>query len=172
MTGSIDHSTSPDHEQLVAYLDGELTPDEAQHVERRLGQDESFRQLLRSLQEAWDLLDELPQPTLDDSFTQTTVEMVAVRMAEDVRTEQHHWQRRRWTRRGLQVAGVALSLVLGFSAMRYVQNRSNRELLQDLPVIEHVDLYAEVDDLAFLETLVDAEVFTEIAEEEPTSEIP
>ena len=114
MTGSLDHSTSSDHEQLVAYLDGELSPEEAQQVERRLSQDEAFRQLLRSLQEAWDLLDELPQPTLDEGFTQTTVEMVAVRMSEDVKAEQHQWRRRLGIRLAAQAAAVASSLLLGF----------------------------------------------------------
>ncbi len=172
MSGSLDHSVTSDHEQLVAYLDGELPPEEAQQVERRLSQDEAFRRLLRSLQEAWDILDELPQPTLDDGFTQTTVEMVAVRMSADVQAEQQQWLRRRGIRRGLQVAGVAASLLLGFWGVRYLQNASNRELLRDLPVIERVDQYSEVDNLAFLESLMEDGIFTDPTNEDQPSELP
>ena len=172
MTGSLDHSTSSDHEQLVAYLDGELTPEEAQQVERRLSQDESFRQLLRSLQEAWDLLDELPQPTLDDGFTQTTVEMVAVRMSEDVKAEQSLSRRRQGIRRVAQAAVVAASLAGGFWGVRSLQDKADRALLRDLSVIQHVDLYTEVDDLAFLESLASEGLFTETLNEETPSELP
>ena len=38
--------------------------------------------------------------------------------------------------------------------MRYLQNGADRELVRDLPVIERVDLYSEIDDLAFLESLM------------------
>jgi anti-sigma factor RsiW len=171
MTGSLNHSTSTDHEQLVAYLDGELTPHEAQQVERRLSQDDAFRQLLRGLQEAWDLLDELPQPTLDDGFTQTTVEMVAVRMFEDVEDEQSRWWRRRRIGRLVRAGTVALSLMLGFWGVRYLQHEPDRQLLQDLSVIQYVDLYAEVDNLDFLERLAAEGLFTGALDEEPTSEV-
>jgi anti-sigma factor RsiW len=170
MTGSLNHSTSSDHEQLVAYLDGELTPEESQQVERRLSQDEAFRQLLRGLQEAWDLLDELPQPTLGDAFTRTTVEMVAVRMSEDVVAEQNRWRRRRWVGHGARVAAVAMSLLVGFWGLRYLQTSEDRELLRDLSVIQNVYLYEDIEDVEFLESLAAADVFPP-APEEVTSEV-
>jgi anti-sigma factor RsiW len=170
MTGSINHSTSADHEQLVAYLDGELSPEEAQKVERRLSQDESFRQLLRGLQEAWDMLDELPQPTLDDAFTRTTVEMVAVRVSEDVKKEQARWQRWRHVRRIAQLATISLSLLAAFWGLRYLQSRPDRELLEDLSVIQNVDFYKDVDNLEFLERLAAEGTFTGSLDEEANRE--
>jgi anti-sigma factor RsiW len=172
MTGSTEPSTTTDQEQLVAYLDGELSHEEAQQVERRLSQDEGFRQLLRSLQQTWDLLDELPQPTLDDGFTQTTVEMVAVRMNEDVAADERRQQRWRRYRRVAQLAAVAAGLLLGFWGVRYLLGRADRELLSDLPVIERVDLYDKIDDLAFLESLSKAGMFTETDNEESPGEQP
>jgi anti-sigma factor RsiW len=171
MNGSLD-STSSDQEQLVAYLDGELAPDEALQVERRLSRDETFRQLLRGLQEAWDLLDELPQPTIDEDFTQTTVEMVAVTMAEEVHRQQDRWRERKTIKRVAQAAVVAASVGLGFWCVRYLQEQSDREILRDLPVIEHVNQYAEVDDLSFLEKMLDEGIFAESVDEDQVSEIP
>ena len=46
-------------EELVSYLDGELSPDAAKQVERRLAEDPSYRARLTQLQRAWDLLDSL-----------------------------------------------------------------------------------------------------------------
>jgi anti-sigma-K factor RskA len=170
MTGSLNHSTSADHELLVAYLDGELSPEEAQRVERRLGHDESFRRLLRSLQEAWDLLDELPQPTLDDAFTRTTVEMVAVRTSQEIQKQEARWHRRRWIQRGLQCATIGLSLLLGYWGLRHIQSRDDRELLEDLPVIQNVDLYRDIDNLEFLERLAAEGLFTGSLDEESDRE--
>jgi negative regulator of sigma E activity len=172
MSGSLDHSTSADHEQLVAYLDGELTPAEAQQVERRLSRDEGFRQLLKGLQEAWDMLDELPQPTVDDSFTQTTVEMVAVRMSDEVGRDQQRMRHRKWLGYAMQGTLVAASLVLGFWGVRHWQKQSDLELLRDLSVIEHVDLYNQLVDLAFLENLAATDVFPEPVNEDQPSETP
>jgi negative regulator of sigma E activity len=127
---------------------------------------------LRSLQQTWDLLDELPQPTLDDGFTQTTVEMVAVRMHQDVEAGERRRQRRQRFRRAGQSAAVAAGLLVGFWGVRYMQGRADRELLRDLPVIERVDLYDKVDDLAFLESLSNAGMFAETENEESPGEQP
>jgi anti-sigma factor RsiW len=161
MTGPTDRSITPDHELLVAYLDGELDSDQAQQVERRLSQDEDFRQLLRGLQETWDLLDELPQPTLDEGFTRTTVEMVAVRLSDEIEQQATVHQRRRWLRSALLAAATVAGLAAGFATVRRVQERDDRELLTNLPLIERVDMYSQVDDLEFLQALASTGLFDE-----------
>ena len=45
------------NEELVAYLDGELSPEAVQRVEHRLASDPEFRERLNSLQRAWSMLD-------------------------------------------------------------------------------------------------------------------
>ena len=165
MTHPTHPSISPDHEFLVAYLDGELSPELSLQVERRLSQEQDFRKLLRELQSTWDLLDELPQPTLDDGFTRTTVEMVAVRLAEDVDRETSSMLKRRIQRRCLMVVGTMASLLVGFWATRQFQSRRDRELLQDLPVIERIDMYTQIDDVTFLRQLAEADLFEDATEE-------
>jgi len=49
--------TEKDREELVAYLDGELTPDERAAVERRLGEDPEYNREMESLRATDALLD-------------------------------------------------------------------------------------------------------------------
>ncbi|MFM8260706.1 MAG: anti-sigma factor family protein [Pirellula sp.] len=63
-------------EELTAYLDGELTPQESAALEQRLVEDEFLRTRLAELRKAYDLLDELPETPHSKNFTQTTIEMV------------------------------------------------------------------------------------------------
>ena len=45
-------SRDPIAEELVAYLDGELSPDECRQVEERLASDADYREQLRELDQA------------------------------------------------------------------------------------------------------------------------
>ena len=60
--------SSDDHlqhlEEIVAYLDGELSAEESARVEQRLASDESYRQQLQSIERAWLALDQLAAPAL------------------------------------------------------------------------------------------------------------
>src|SRR5262245_53067800 len=62
-------------EEIVAYLDGELSPEESARIERRLASDESYRQQLQGVERAWKALDELQMPTAGDKFARTTMQM-------------------------------------------------------------------------------------------------
>src|SRR5687767_9299553 len=68
----------PAADELVAYLDGELPPDECRRVEERLAADADYRQHLRDLDQAWEALDVLPAPKTGDDFARTTMELVTV----------------------------------------------------------------------------------------------
>ena len=71
-------------EQLVAYLDGELEPQASKQIENLLSSDEYARRRLNQLASSWDLLDQLPRATVNDLFTRTTVEMVALAAEDEV----------------------------------------------------------------------------------------
>jgi anti-sigma factor RsiW len=152
---------TPDQQSLVAYLDGELDADNTRRVEARLAEDNDYRQLLQQLQRSWDLLDDLPQQGADEVLTRTTVEMVALKTANEVQQQQPQLTRRRRTRQIL-MAGVGLTgLLLGYFGIQSWLDRPNRKFLEDLPVIERVDLYEYVDELAFLEALAEEGLFDE-----------
>lgn len=150
-------------EQLVAYLDGELTPAESRAVEERLAVDAPYRRQLQQLQQSWDALDALPRTEVDEDFTRTTVEMVALRAADE-RDEllQAAGRQRLWTWAAI-AAGALLAVGLGFALVNSVASKANDRLLHDLPVIEQVDVYRQVESLAFLRQLDRSGLF----EEEP-----
>jgi hypothetical protein len=140
-------------EELVAYLDGELPPDECARVERRLASDEDFRQQLQSVERAWHALDELPLPTVDDKFSRTTMTMAVQAAAEEVQAKTTALpviERRRRLSTTLTAVSAA---ALGFLAVRLAWHDPNAALVADLPVIDNLDIYTQVRDAAFLRSL-------------------
>jgi len=148
-------------EELVAYLDGELDTESNRRIERQLSRDLTLRQQLRELQQSWDLLDHLPRADVDESFTQSTVAMVALRAADEVRLAETSD-----TRRGRYVwlaaaVSAALAFVAAFGVTRWWANRSTRQLLQDLPVIENIDEYRYAESIEFLRMMEKEGLFVE-----------
>ena len=99
-------------EELVAYLDGELSADESRQIERRLAEEPDTRRAMQELDRTWNLLDELDAPAVDDGFTRTTMEMVALaagKDAEQAKAEAPRRRRRRtlWTAAALAAAALA-----------------------------------------------------------------
>jgi anti-sigma factor RsiW len=61
-------------ERLVAYLDGELPPEESVSVSDWLRREPSARTEAEELRRVWDLLDELPAPTSSEDLGGRTIE--------------------------------------------------------------------------------------------------
>lgn len=149
-----------DQEELVAYLDGELEADAVRRVEDRLTTDSKYRGLLQKLERSWELLDELPRSTADEGFTQTTLEMVAVSAAKDVQVQSDS---NKMSRSRQKFAVLLLGVIVGgggYWGFSYWLDRENRQLLQDLPVIERVDMYRTVEDVEFLLMLNEQDLFS------------
>jgi anti-sigma factor RsiW len=142
-----------DHEQLVAYLDGELPAEDRRQVEQRLADDEGYRERLKELDAAWELLDELPRADVDDTFTRTTVAMIALAAAEDVQRDHRGRRWRRWLAWSSTAAVLLAAALVGYLLARGRLDRPNRQLVRDLPVIENVDVYRYAESVQWLETL-------------------
>ncbi|MCA9237448.1 MAG: hypothetical protein KDA44_18365, partial [Planctomycetales bacterium] len=140
-------------EDIVAYLDGELSSAENAAVEQQLARDESFRQEMQGIERAWEALDELPRTTLDDRFSRTTMEMVVTEAAAELDAKTLALpivrRKRRWSN---ALAAIAAGL-LAFLAVRIVRDAPNRALLADLPVVSNVDRYAQFQSVDFLQQL-------------------
>jgi anti-sigma factor RsiW len=81
-----------ERENLIAYLDGELTESEAQALEGKLNRDPKVRAEVDALRRTWDLLDYLPKPEPSVSFTNRTMDRVTTMLPPA-----HGWGRgRRW----------------------------------------------------------------------------
>ena len=149
------------HEEIVAYLDGELDVEQTQRVEDRLTRRPDYQRRFQQMQQAWDMLDSLPEAQVDESFSTSTLEMVAVAAEEkwqQVQTSAAGRARRtRLFGMGLMLASAAAGFLLAFCW----GPRANDGWLRDLPVIENVDLYLHADNLDFLQTLHQEAIFAE-----------
>lgn len=155
------HDRDAIYDQLVAYLDGELDDAEAARIERRVAEDEAFQQHLRDLQQSWDLLEDLPRTEVDDKFTNSTIEMVAVRAEELAEEERSAATRRRQLRLFAKLALVAGVAGLGFLGVSYWLQSPNRRLLNDLPVVENLDALRRAESVEFLRDLNQQKLFDE-----------
>lgn len=158
-------------EQLVAYLDGELDEQGMREVESLLSTDPRARQALRQLETAWDLLEELPRAEVDQSFTESTIEIVAVSLEKDLQDEETARPRRERRKWGLAAAGVLAASVLGFAAVAILSADPNEQLLRDLPLLTRLDQYRQVENLDFLRELHESHLLKDVTEqpEEPTT---
>src|SRR6516162_3289401 len=105
-----------ERDELVAYLDGELTDHAAHGVERRLNQDSRVRAEADALKQTWELLDYLPHPEPSPSFSTRTVERIsALRTAQATASTRLRW----WLGGVGWAAAVLLAGAAGYAAMTH-----------------------------------------------------
>ncbi|HEY2146871.1 MAG TPA: hypothetical protein VGH32_02975, partial [Pirellulales bacterium] len=150
-------------EELVAYLDGQLDSEAARQVEARLASEDRVRRRLQELAQSWDMLDQLPHAVADDTFTRSTVQMVALAAEKEV-VEQQAVEPRRRRRRWLMAGALAVvAASCGFFATAKVWSDPNEKLVRDLSTIENVESYSQVGDIDFLRRLSDDGIFPDDA---------
>jgi len=163
-----DGSPSPLEERLVAYLDGELDDAEVRQVEEMLAADSGARDVLARLERTWSALDKLSPASVDEVFTRTTLEMVSIKAADDLALQQAEVPRRRRRRRILGAAYLTALAVAGFVAVALWWPNPNRQVLDDLPLLENLDEYQHVfskedDGIRFLHLLKQNRLFVKDA---------
>jgi anti-sigma factor RsiW len=146
-------------DEIVAYLDGELDRESALAIERRLADDPAYRARLTQLQQAWDLLDNLGPAEADEDFTHSTVAMVTVKAGEDSAGDESRVRFRKQLAWGLMGGLALVGAVAAFLAVDYRLNAENRALVRDLPVIEQIDQYSNVESVEFLKRLQNEGLF-------------
>ncbi len=148
-------------EELTAYLDGELDAVSTQRVEQRLSTDAEYRAEMQALQKTWELFDELPVGEANASFTQTTMKMVVDEAVKNVHRKKRKWWI--WPARAILVLAIPLVLAgLSYSLVRQIQSQPNRQLVNNLLLIENFDRYLKVDrNLEFLVQLEQQGIFAD-----------
>ncbi len=143
----------PVEEELVAYLDEELEPEHRARVELRLAEDARYRNKLQHMQKSWDMLDLLARSEPDEGFARTTVAMVALKAKEATDVQKESTLRFSLLfRLGFAVAALA-TLLIAYSFGSWFFSAADRQLVQDLPVIEHLDEYNHAQSVEFLKSL-------------------
>ena len=150
-----EQEVDPRDEILVAYLDGELSAAETERLESQLASEAELRERLHQLQVSWDLLDELPQSQPDRSFLQSTIELV---VSSSLKRPQPR-KRAAWVVVSM-VAIFGVALWCAFQGVRWNQSQPFQQFLASLDFLENVEVYDELQEVAFLEELQEAEVFT------------
>lgn len=145
---------SEQRENLVAYLDGELSEEETQDIEQVLASSEVARHEVDMLSRSWDLIGVLPSTKASEEFTRKTLSSLRAAEAERSFVSPEF---RRNVKRLTILAGwgavLGLCVYLGFTATnRWVPNPSD-QLLDEYDVISNLDRYSEVGSIEFLQTL-------------------
>ncbi len=160
-------SFQPIEEELVAYLDGELEDEASRLLEQRLTSDPKLRQELAVLERTWDLLDGLGSSELDETFARSTIEMVAVEAEAQLHQQEEARPLRARRRRLVVMGGLAAAALAGFVSVWLFWPNPNQQLLEDLPVLERLDQYRQVDDVEFLRKLDESGLFAVEGTDEP-----
>lgn len=148
-------------EELVAYLDDELDQDTRLRLERRLAEEPAVRETLRKLTRVWDALETLPRAEVSDSFATTTVDAVVLKEQQSqANTFANRLRKSRdwWLRSFVALAGCAL---VSFIATRLIWPDPNVQLAEDLPILENIKAYRDVETIDFAKALLAANLFVE-----------
>lgn len=147
-------------DELVAYLDGEVSASERERIEQRLADDDAYRSSLVELERSWRMLDRLPTADHDRDFTKSTIAMVTAELTNP-ETARGPGTSLPW---GKILAGLAAAL-LGFLAIVMPARKSQQSELLDLPVIQNLDLYRYVESLDYLKQIQNENVMNSLGAE-------
>jgi anti-sigma factor RsiW len=180
---------SPLTEELVAYLDGELGADGAEAVEARIGLDPTVRAEADALKKTWDLLDYLPRPEPSPNFTERTLSRLEpVRQIGSISTPSGPALSKNGSAAQSSQASTASlplapsrtprqKLVVVFTwlvilatvafggyfvraqIVRMDQHELDARILSEQRMLQNVQRFRHVDDLAFLQALDNPELF-------------
>ncbi|MCC7338099.1 MAG: hypothetical protein IT422_23660 [Pirellulaceae bacterium] len=139
-----------DDETLVAYLDGELSPEETLRFEQNLYTEPGLQKRVNDMQASWSLLSELPCPSPRRDLTQSTIEMVTLAISQESRTWRDWFAEHRWLT--LALAGASM-LIAGAATSRALTHYMTRQILDNLPSIVDFPALQNIDSPEFLHEL-------------------
>lgn len=140
-----------DDETLVAYLDGELSEEQASRVRESIGRDPLLKRRVEELQASWNLLDQLPTANPNPQLAQSTIELITQGIVKSDKSNLFTWlKRNRW----LAIAGLSLVTVsIGFWLSTQNQRNFQQAVVEDLFVLAHFRELDNIDSEAWLEKL-------------------
>lgn len=158
--------TAEERANLVAYLDGELTEPESRALASKITLSPAVQHELTTLEQTWNLLDELPRPLATEEFTSRTVSLAITQPAVEDQLADIAKQTLRTTARIAitLVAATGVLLASRFATARLWPDRT-AELAAELPLAEHWRAYQEVGSIEFLRALDESPRFQTLGEQ-------
>ncbi|MFO0958120.1 MAG: hypothetical protein U0800_11945 [Isosphaeraceae bacterium] len=155
MAADTQRLTPQERENLVAYLDGELSDQESRAMALKLTNSVGARRDVAGLMAAWDLLDHLPRPDAPPDFSEKTLS-VALELGQGV--DQQFDMMASWgirlVRWGLAALAMVLAVVAGFVVAAWVVPSPTGRLARQLSIAENLAEYQAVGgDFEFLRRL-------------------
>lgn len=149
-------------DDLVAYLDGELPDTKAQDIDKVLARSEVARHEVEALARTWEMLDVLPTPKAPPEFTERT--MTTLKVAEvpfDITEQPWFAYLKRAAVAAVWIVVLGVSGLLGYQVTNEWIENPSKQMLTDLPTLQNLDLYQEVESFDFLDKLQKNKVFDE-----------
>ena len=149
-------------DDLVAYLDGELPDVKAQQIDQVLARSEVARHEVEALARTWEMLDVLPTLKAPPEFTERT--MTTLKVAEvpfDITGQPWFAYLRTGAVLAVWIAALSVSGWIGFTITNRVIPNPHERLLEDLPVLQKLDVFREIESIEFLEELRKSGMFEE-----------
>ncbi|MBX3421182.1 MAG: hypothetical protein KF752_06460 [Pirellulaceae bacterium] len=140
-----------DDETLVAYLDGELPDEEVARFEQRLANDHALQRQLKTMQQSWDLLDELPRVEPKLKLAESTIELVTLSILQQRHTSR--WSQLARYRWPLLAVAMLLMFCVGSLWARARSLTQADQLLRDLPLLVRYDQFRSIDSSQWLQRL-------------------
>jgi anti-sigma factor RsiW len=145
---------------LAAYIDGELTENEARVISTKLSFSPTARREVESLKKTWELLEYLPRPKASEDFPDRT--LTSLRSLD---AKQLTWERATsgWlapmVKLAVCLAVAAASIAAGFALTRWVWPDPAVKMARELSLAEHLEEYQEVGSFEFLDELAKSKEF-------------
>ena len=163
--------TEPEVELLVAYLDGELDAENVRQVENRLSIEPDLREKMTSLEQTWNLLDELETVPANKEIVRSTMEVVTLTIEKELSENEQQLERYRWLDLAVLAAILLMFGIIGFQLSLLAGIQGKKQLINDIPIIENMNKYKEIGSFDFLKALSDQQVFDPPSEDDMIPEI-
>ncbi|MDR1491488.1 MAG: hypothetical protein LBT05_02010 [Planctomycetaceae bacterium] len=158
-TWNVQVKTEPDEELLIAYLDGELDSKNVRLTEDRLSQESELREKMTVLEQTWNLLDSLEIVPVDKTLVRSTLEVVALTIEKELHEGEKNFEQRKIPDFLITLAIVLLCGVIGYQIMSLYRLSVDRQILNDTPIIQQMNIYKEIGNFDFLKELAKERVF-------------
>lgn len=152
---------------LIAYLDGELEPDEKELLEQRLRNEPQLQKKLSELDQTWNVLNFLDSQPTESRLVCKTLQMIALQTQDALKKTTSSTKIRKPTQKWIYFALLFLFVMgIGYFSLNFFLNRNQQQTIDDLFLIERLDQYmlldekseSGIDEIEFLKKLYESKI--------------